>query len=173
MILLILCLKIFCARILDVSLGTIRMIMTIKEKSLFAALAGFCEVFIWFLIVKTALNTPETSLWIVIAYAGGYATGTFVGSKLSRKFISGNLGVQIITTKACNMVDALREKGYAVTVIDVKGKDNIDKCMLFIEINKKLFDHLQKNIKEIDKNDFIVVNETKYVQNGFINTLVK
>lgn len=172
--LLILCLKIFFVRILDVSMGTFRTIITVKGKSLYASLIGFVEVFIWFVIVKEALNTDETSIFIAIAYASGYATGTFIGSRLSKKFISSNLSVQIITNKADILAEALRNKGYAVTSINVEGKDNSqDKYMLFIEINNKNLVNLQKTVKEIDQAAFVVINETKYVQNGFMNSVVK
>lgn len=39
--------------------------------------------------------------------------------------------------------------------------------MLFIEIDKKDISHLKNMIKKIDEKAFIVVNETKYVQNGY------
>lgn len=169
-----LCLKIFFVRILDVSMGTFRTIITVKGKSLYASIIGFVEVFIWFIIVREALNTDETSIFVAISYALGYATGTFIGSKLSKKFISGNLSVQIITSKAMELSNILREKGYAVTVIDVEGKDNSqDKYMLFIGINNKNLNNLQKITKEIDPNAFVVINETKYVENGFMKSVVK
>ena len=173
--LLVLCLKIFFVRILDVSLGTLRTVITVKGKSLYASLVGFFEVFVWFIIVKEALNTDETSIWIAISYSLGFATGTFIGSILSQKFITGNLSVQVITDKAYpNMVDKLRNEGYGVTVMDVEGKDvTKEKYMLFIEINNKSFNHLRHLVKSIDNNAFIVVNETKYVQNGFIDIIKK
>ena len=40
--------------------------------------------------------------------------------------------------------------------------------MLFVEINNKRFNHLKKIVKKEDPKAFIVVNETKYVQNGYI-----
>ena len=170
----LLCLKIFGARILDVSLGTLRTMITVKGKNLYAGLVGFFEVFVWFIIVREALNTDETSIWIAISYALGFATGTYIGGVLSQKFISGNLSVQIITTKAYpDMVSLLRSEGYGVTVIDVEGKNNEEKDMLFIEINNKDFSHLKRIVKKIDNDAFIVVNETKYVFNGFINNIVK
>ena len=169
-----LCLKIFFVRILDVSMGTFRTIITVKGKSLYASLIGFIEVFIWFIIVREALNTDETSIFVAISYALGYATGTFIGSKLSKKFISGNLSVQVITNKSNLMAEKLRENGYAVTVIDVEGKDDShDKYMLFISINDKKLNKVQKIIKEIDSSAFVVINETKYIENGFINNVAK
>jgi len=171
--LLLLCLKIFFVRILDVSMGTLRTVITVKGKNLYASLVGFVEVFIWFLVVKEALNTDETSIWIAVAYSLGFATGTYIGGILSKKLIDGNLSVQVITSNL-NMVDTLRKEGYGVTVMDVEGKDKeIDRYMLFIQINKKSMTHLQRSIKNIDSSAFIVVNETKFIENGFINNVIK
>lgn len=170
-----LCIKIFFVRILDVSLGTLRTMITVKGKNLYASMVGFVEIFVWFLVVKEALNTDQTSIWIAISYSLGFATGTYIGGLLSKKFISGNLSVQVITDNAYpDMVDKLRNEGYGVTVIDVEGKDKEqEKNMLFIEISNKSFNHLQKIVKQIDHDAFIVVNETKYVLNGFIDNYVK
>lgn len=163
----ILCIKIFCARIMDVSLGTVRTVLTVKGKKGYASLIGFVEVLIWFIIVQEAMNTELTSIFIAISYAGGYATGTYIGGFISQKFIPGNFGVQIITSvKKSSMIEALRKEGYAVSVINVKGQEE-DKLMLFIEIDKKRFDHLQTIVKELDEKAFLVVNETKMVQNGY------
>ena len=166
--LLLLCVKIFFVRIFDVSLGTVRMIVTVKGKTWLESLIGFIEVLIWFLVVKEALNTDSTSIFVALSYAGGYATGTLVGGFLSKRFISGNLGVQVVlSNRDDEIINKIRENGYAVSVMDVKGQDDL-KYMLFIEINKKRIDHLKKLIKTLDEKAFIVVNETKLVQNGYI-----
>lgn len=165
--LLLTCLKIFFVRILDVSLGTFRTILIVKGKKVIASAVGFVEVAIWFAIVREALNVSNASIWIIIAYAGGFATGTFIGSFLSERFIEGNFGVQVITNKH-DLIQILRDNGYGVSVIDIKGQNTEkEKYMLFIEINKKKFEHLRKMIKSHDQKAFIVVNETKYVQNGY------
>jgi uncharacterized protein YebE (UPF0316 family) len=166
--LLILCIKIFLVRILDVSLGTVRTILIIKGKKVIASLTGFIEVAIWFAIVREALNTDQTGIWVIVAYAGGFAMGTYIGGVLSDRFIQGTFGVQVITEKKDEIIKVLRENGYGVSVIDVKGQnEDRPKYMLFIEINKKKFEHLRNTIKQLDSRAFIVVNETKYVQNGY------
>lgn len=165
-----LCLKIFLARICDVSIGTVRIILVGKGKSLLACIVGFIEVAIWFSVAKDALNGAVNSPWIMIAYAGGYACGTYLGTKISNQFIKGTLGVQVVTSDTNHaIIDEIRKEGYVVSVVDVKGKDSeTGKYMMFIEINKKYFDHLSELIKKLDPKAFIVVNETKYVQNGYI-----
>ena len=163
----LLCLKIFFVRIIDVSLGTFRTIITVKGKAFYASVIGFIEVFVWFLIVREALNTDVESIWIAISYSLGFATGTYIGSILSKYFIEGTLSIQIITTKY-NLVNAIRENGYGVSVINVNGKNEEEKYMLFIEIKNKSLKHLRGIAYSIDKNCFFIVTETKYVQNGYI-----
>lgn len=167
--LLFLCLKIFFVRIIDVSLGTIRTFFSVKGQNLIASIIGFVEITVWFLVVKEALNTTNNSLWIVFSYASGFSVGTYIGGILSNLLIEGNLGVQIITSgNSNNLIKALRKEHYGVSVIDVRGQEENIKHMLFIEIHNKNLNHLKKIVKDIDPKAFIVINETKYVQNGYI-----
>lgn len=166
--LLSLCIKIFFVRIIDVSLGTIVTVLTVKGKRLLATIVGFIDVIIWFLVVKEALNTNINSLWIPISYASGYAIGTFVGTTISNDLIKGKVSIQVIVDgNKKNKINNIRDEGYAVSQIDCTGKDNAKKLMLFIEADKKHLKHLKNIINNIDKKAFITVNETKYVFNGF------
>lgn len=167
MALFILCIKVFFIRIIDVSLGTIRTIITVKDKRFLAALIGFIEVLVWFLVAKEAINTDNNSIMIAVSYSLGFATGTYIGAYLSNKYIKGNFGVQVITDKI-ELIKNIRDNGYAVSELSIKGYKEDEKYMLFIEIDKNDFNHLQRLIKKYDKKAFIVVNETKYVQNGYL-----
>ena len=156
----LLCVKIFSARILDVSLGTIRTVFTVKGKSLISAMIGFIEVFVWFMIAREALNSSNPSIFIVVSYSLGYATGTYIGSILSKVLIKGKLNVQVITDNE-ELVNKLRNDGFAVSVVDIKGKDS-DKYMLIIGINNSKRNLLTTKIKEYDSNAFVYINETVY-----------
>ena len=115
----LLCIKIFFARICDVTLGTLRTIFTVKGKTIIAGIIAFIEVFIWFLVAKEALNTDVSSIFIVISYAGGYATGTILGTFISKKFINSLISVEVITTKANkNNIAKIREEGFGVSVVN-------------------------------------------------------
>ena len=164
------CLGIFFARACDVSLGTLRTVYTVKGKTKIAAAIAFIEVFIWYMVAREALNTTVDSLWIPISYAGGYATGTMIGTFISNKFVSGLVSVQVITTKNNQaLIDAIREAGYGVSIVALKNDyDAVKKEMLLIEINKKSIKHLTEIIKKHDASAFTVINETKVVQNGLI-----
>lgn len=165
---LILCFKIFFARIIDVSLGTVRTILLVKGRKGAASIIAFIEISIWFLIVREALSSAIDNPWIVVAYAGGFTAGTYIGSILSEKYISGTLNVQVISDKSEELVNTIRKNNFAVSVVDVKGFDkNVSRVMLFIEIDKNDLFSLKKIVNSIDPKAFIIINETKHVQNGY------
>ena len=161
---LLLCIKIFLVRILDVSLGTVRTIMTVKNKNIIASIIGFLEITVCFLVVKEALNTENNSIFIVFSYALGFSTGTYIGGIISNKYIKGYVTVQVITTNK-NLENILRKNKYGVTTINIENKNQI---MLIIQINNKTINELKTLINKNDQKAFVVINETKYIQNGFI-----
>ena len=168
--LLFLCLKIFFARIIDVTLATLRTVYSVKGKTLLAGIIGFIEATIWFIVVKEALNTDIQSPFIVMSYAGGFATGSILGTLVSKKFVNSLIKVEVITTKATpDNVEKIRLEGFGVSVIDILDNDNdVDKKMLIITLNSKHLEELKRILRHIDRNAFVVVNESKIVQNGFI-----
>jgi len=118
------------------------------------------------MIVREALNTNESGILIAISYSLGFAAGTYIGSILSNYFIEETLGVEVITEKE-RIINTIRKNGYAVSVLNVNGQSKKPKYMLIIEIKNKKLAHLKELIQRLDKNAFIMVNETKLVQNGY------
>ena len=163
----ILCLKIFFVRILDVSLGIIRTMFVVRGKKLISSMIGFFEILVWFLVVKEALQTESNSIFIAISYSLGFATGNYIGALLSDKLITGNVSVQVFTNNN-NLEKILREHGYGVSSVVYTGyEEEAHKHMLFINVDKKKEKALRELIKKNDKEAFIIVNETKYVENGY------
>ena len=160
----LLCLKIFFARILDVSISTVRTVYVLKGKTIIVALLAFLEITIWFLVAREAINIENINLWIVLSYSGGYTTGTIIGTFISKKFIKGNLGLEVISNKIKEEnLNVIKEAGFGVSSINM----NEDKLMLILQINKKRLDECRDLIYSLDKDAFITVHETKYVYNGF------
>ena len=163
----LLCIEIFLARIIDVSLGTIRTIIVVKGKNFIGSILGFIEVAVWFFIVEKALSNGSTNMFVVISYALGFATGTYIGGLISRRFLNTKYTVQIITDyNVQSLVNYIRESFMAVSILKLEGK-NKKKYMLFVEIDSKYYNNLYKIIKSVDQNAFIVVSETMFVHNGY------
>lgn len=167
---LFMCLKIFFARIVDVTIGTVRTVLTVKGRVLLPVILAFFEVFIWFLVAREALNTDISSFWIPVFYSMGYATGTLLGSYISKNFLKGFIGIQVITKKNNDkMINCLRSEGFGVSVCSLKKNLNKEKKdMLFIQIKNNKLKDVTKIIRKYDKDAFVVIQETKYVQNGII-----
>ena len=164
------CLEIFFARIIDVYISTFRTMIMVKKKSFITPILAFCEVFIWFMAARKALNTEINSIMIPICYSLGYATGTYLGGFLSRKFIK-NINTIEVTTKRNNkkLINNLRSRGLALSIIELKDSYNKEnKDLIIIDVKSKLTEETIKLIKEIDNKAFIVVKDTKIVHNGFI-----
>lgn len=168
---LFICIKIFFARIVDVSLGTIRTVLVVKGSRITPAIVAFFEVLIWFLVAREALNTEETSILIPIFYSAGYAAGTYIGTFISNTFVDGLIGVQVITKEKTSnkMLKEIRNNGFGASVVDLKNpQDKEKKDMFIIQLNKSKLKKLTKIIRTNDPDAFVVINETKYVQNGLI-----
>lgn len=164
------CLEIFFARIIDVSISTFRTMIMVKKKSFITPILAFCEVFIWFIAARKALNTEINSVMIPICYSLGYATGTYLGGYLSRKFIK-NVNTIEVTTRRNNkkLINCLRSRGLGISIIELKNSyDKENKDLIKIEVKSKLTSETIKLIKELDDKAFIVVRDTKVVHNGFI-----
>lgn len=160
-----LCLEIFIARILDVSIGVIRTVELVKDNTIKAVILAFFEVLIWFLVAREALTSTDLNLIVAIFYSLGYACGTLLGSFLSKRLIKGSVGVQVISS-IFNLknINIIKRAGYGISSLKL---DN-NKRMLFIEVDKKRLKELLHLINKIDNKSFITVSETKYVSNGFV-----
>lgn len=162
MSLLLTCIKIFFARILDVSLNTIRTTFVIKGKTFIVALIAFIEITIWLLVARTAINV-ELNLWIVLSYSGGYTMGTILGTTFINKFVKTNMELIVISTKIKN-TKKIKDKNFGVSILN---KDK-NKTILLIETNKKRLDELTTLLKKLDNEAFITIKETKTIINGYI-----
>lgn len=93
------------------------------------------------------MTSDETNVFIIISYACGYACGTFIGWLINKYFVKGMLSAMIIIPKEnITLVEALKKKGYGVSVMELKD-----------------------TVNRIDNTAFIIINETLHVENGFFN----
>ncbi|EIE02924.1 DUF2179 domain-containing protein [Leptospira licerasiae] len=114
-------LGIYLARMTDVSIGTVRIILISRERKVLAALLGFVEVLLW-LIVITQIMRNLSNVFCYIAYAGGFATGTFLGMVVEEKLALGHSFIRIIVPeKGEEIVQNLTQAGYRTTTLEAQG----------------------------------------------------
>jgi len=153
---------IFFARILDVSIGTIRIMFVSKGYRGKATLLGFVEVLIWIIIVAQIFTNLDN--WLnYIAFAGGFATGNYVGMYIEEKM---KMGVQIyriiVNQENSGLAEELMKRDFRVTVVQGEGKHGPVK-VLFTVAKRKRWKELSEVVNNLAPNAFYSVEDVKKV----------
>ncbi len=152
---------VFAARTLDVSVGTLRIIMVSKGKSVLAAILGFFESLIWIFAIAQLISNLTNPLYY-IAFASGFAFGTYVGVIVEQKIALGTLLVRIISDKDCSeLINTLRAKGYGVTNLEAQGKNGFVN-IFYTVIHRSANDDVLRTIKDFNPDIFFTVEEVKF-----------
>lgn len=120
----LLCVLIFCLRICDVTLGTVRTVSIVKGYLTLAVALGFFEVMIWILAVSQVITRINESIFLALAFAGGFAAGNAVGILVERRLAMGTSVVRILSaTHGGEIAEAVRADGHDVAVFRGQGAD--------------------------------------------------
>ena len=158
-------LLILLARIVDVSMDTIRVILVSKGYKKLAPFVGFFQTLIWiFTITRVMANLSNWTAYI--GYAGGFALGTYIGMRIEEKLALGYELVRVITRKdAGQLVDSLREQGYPVTTSAGQGQEG-EVGILFIILKRKSIKTVVELIKQFNPKAFYTIEDMRFVSNG-------
>lgn len=155
-------LLIFLARICDVSIGTLRMMMVISGHRVLSALLGFAEVLIWVLAVGGAVKHLDNPL-ALLAFAGGFAMGTIVGMSVERRLAIGYRVVRMISSnREIDLASGLRGRGFMATRIDGHGRDGPVE-IVFLTVRRKVVPDLLAAASEIAPDAFVSVERAEKV----------
>lgn len=145
-------------RIGDVSLGTLRTISVVQGRLQLSVLLGFLEVLIWFTAVAQAIQGISRSMWLVFAYAVGYAAGNAVGILLDRWLAMGTVEVQCISVKSGpRIAQVLRDRGRRITTFNGEGRDGPN-VMIYAILPRRDLGMFLKEIHEVDPNAVYTVH---------------
>lgn len=107
---------VFGARVVDVSLGTLRTISIVNGRTLLSFWLGFFESGIWLAVVSAIVQVVTQQPALGVIYAFGFATGNIVGIKLEKFIAMGHLTLRVSSgCKSSAIAQAMREKGLKVT----------------------------------------------------------
>jgi len=161
----ILPLLIFFARITDVTLGTMRIILISKGKKNIAPLLGFFEILIWIVAISKIFQNLTNPV-CYIAYAAGFAFGNYVGIRVEEKLALGTQLLRIITRRDARLlIDRLKERGYGVTTIQAEGTRGIVH-IIYSVTDRKNIPELTDLIHRYNPNAFYSVEDIRYVEKG-------
>ena len=161
-------LLIFGLRLVDVSLGTVRVIMISRGRRKIAPLLGFVEVTIWVVAISQVITNLD-NVFNILAYSGGFAAGTLVGMWIEDKLALGHVGISIISmTHGPKIVQKLRQANYGVTELIGSGRSGMVNLITTIVPRKDVEDVFQL-VNRIDPKSFIAVDDMKAVRRGYMH----
>ncbi len=148
---------IFLLRIVDVSIGTIRTIAMVQGHRGFAVALGFAEVLVWILAVAQVVTRIDDTPWLAPFYAGGFATGVWVGMAIERRLALGRYVIRIISrTHSPAIVAALRGRGHVLATFageTPEGPVNL----LFVSARRPQVREVLDVARKIDPDVFVLV----------------
>jgi uncharacterized protein YebE (UPF0316 family) len=153
---------IFLARVCDVSISTIRIMFVMNSKTFLAPLLGFFEALVWLLAIGQIIQNID-NIYSYLAYAGGFAVGTYVGMVFEEKLALGKVLVRVITQKEdSELLEYLKEKKFRFTNLDATGNSGRVN-LLFTVIKREELPELIDKIKVYNPQAFYTVENVKRV----------
>ncbi len=162
---LILPLLIFVARIIDVTIGTIRIVMVAKGQKIWAPVLGFFEVLIWLLAISRIFENLDN--WLCyFGYGAGFATGNYIGLQIEEKLAMGIVKIQIITRKSADtLIENLKAAGYGITHQDAMG-GNEEVSIIYSIIKRTELPRIVEKIKTYNPKAFYSIEDVRFVSHG-------
>lgn len=154
------CLLIIVARIGDVSLGTIRTLVTIQGRRALAISISVFELMIWVFVVSRVIRDLDQQPIYGFAYALGFAAGTFIGMTIEQRLALGRQVVRIITRLGPELAEALRTGGLRVTQFNGYGRDGPVQ-ELFIEVERKEARRVIAEARALDPKCYYMVDDVR------------
>lgn len=162
-------LVIFGLRIIDVSMSTVRIVLSVRGHKKIVPLIGFFEVMVWVLAVGNAIRFLDSG-WHILGYGAGFATGNMVGLWIEEQLAIGYATIRVVSTHAgVEMADALRNIGFGVTEFGGHGRDGRVE-IVYTVCKRRDIERVIGEVERWDPQAFITVEEPRDIRWGWMQT---
>ncbi len=164
---------IFLGRIMDVSLGTIRIIFIARNLKFIAPFIGFFEVMIWLLAVRQIMQGDHINIACFVAYASGFASGTYVGMYLENLLSIGKVLIRVITRNDSKELAAcLKSSGFGLTCVGAEGATG-PVNLIFSVVERHDIPRIIKIIEQFSPHAFYTIEDVRFVSENVCPFRVK
>src|SRR5512136_807677 len=159
-------LLIFCLRITDMSLDTLRVLFVVRGRKPISWALGFCQSAVYVIAITKVLSNLGNPL-TVIGYAAGFATGNVLGMWVEERLAIGHVKLSIVSQSlGAATSQALRAAGFGVTEIPARGKDGMV-SMLSVSVLRKDVARVEQVARGTDPEAFIIAEDVRPLRRGF------
>jgi uncharacterized protein YebE (UPF0316 family) len=159
---------IFVLRCVDVSLGTLRLILTVQGRRTLSSVIGFVEVSVFITAVASVVAGPLDALRI-LAYGGGFATGTWLGMTIDRHLALGDIVVRAITKYHEPLTKALTSAGFGLTLLEGRGGRGSTVGVIFSVCHRRRLPELLRIIRHVDRAATVDVQDIRQHFHGYLS----
>lgn len=161
---------IFFARVIDVTLSTMRILMIMRGKSVTAAVIGFFEVSVYILALSRVIGALDHPIRLIV-YASGFAAGNLLGSRIEERLALGFSTAQVISLdKSEELAEKMRQRGFGVTVLEGCGREGTHQ-ILHILLKRRDMPCFLAIIRDIDSQAFVTVMDTRKIFGGYFTKI--
>jgi len=169
---------IFFAKLIEVSLSTVRNVLVNRGEKLYGAMIGFFEVLIWIIVVSNVLSTLSEDPLKALIYCLAFACGNYAGVIIEGKLALGTACIQVMVAEEAvhddeenveydDLKNQLRKKGFGVTTVKAHGYAREVDIML-IYLKRKSVPEALELIRATTPDALVTVNDVRQIRNGFI-----
>ncbi|HWQ58476.1 MAG TPA: DUF5698 domain-containing protein [Clostridia bacterium] len=162
---------IFCGKILEVSLGTLRIVLINRGERIIGACIALIEITLWLVIAGSVLADYQSDPIKMFAYAFAFALGNFIGSWLEEKLAFGLCSIQVVVMsreKSDRICAELRRNGFGVTQLTTRGMDDTDRYLIMCTLRRKLSHEAIGLIQNVEPDAVITVSDVKSQRGGYL-----
>ncbi len=161
---------IFVAKMVEVSLATVRVVLVNRGEKLKGACIGFFEVLLWVVVASNVLNNLAENPLKAVVYCLAFACGNYLGVLIESKLAIGTAYIQAVVNEADHaaLTAALRQRGFGVTTVKGRGMEEHTVDVLMIYLKRKCVPEATGLIKQYSPSSMVTVNDVRQLRNGFI-----
>ena len=165
----VVCFIVCFAKIIEITIQSLKTCMMVKGQRLKAAGLGFLECTIWGLVISTIIGTLGDNLFLLAFYCVGYATGLFLGSTLESKIALGTSSLQLIANdeNTEKIIEFLKERSRGYTVFGGQGSTDKMNMILIVLPRREAMPTLKAIRKMCHNNVFVVASEVSKYAGGY------
>ncbi|MEN6636705.1 MAG: DUF5698 domain-containing protein [Clostridiaceae bacterium] len=166
---------IFLGKILEVSFGTLRIVLINRGERTIGSLIAIIEITLWLIVASSVLTGFKEDFLKGIVYAVAFACGNYIGSWLDELFAFGLSSMQVVLPDLATAREAeacLREKGFGMTTIDAHGRDD-DRSILIMTMQRKRLPEAIATLETHCIGAVVTVSDIKAQRGGYLARAVR